>query len=177
MEPYEYGRKQGSRLSTQTQFTLHTMIQHVITPFYLPVPSGAMDSGMGVLIEHHIADGDFVFSLRFHPDMVASGVVTPTCNIQPTRQSFFGTLALVNYILYGLQVGRSDDDFNNRWNIFLAALTSGRSDSHYNEIVNGTDTGYFASKEVLWRFIRTYIAPYGIMVGSQVRFGPILGCK
>lgn len=131
LEPYEYGRKTGARLSTQTQFALHTMVQHIICPFYLPVSSGAPDSGMGVLVEHHVSDGDLVFSLRFHPEMISSGIVTPTTNIQPTRQSFFGSLALVNYILYGLQCGRSNDDYNNRWNVLLAAMTNGRSEQHY----------------------------------------------
>eukprot|EP00961_Rhodomonas_salina_P099849 1342993-Rhodomonas_salina.1 len=76
-------------------------------------------------------------------------------------------LATVNYILYGLQVGRrTPNTRSNRWQEYFLKLTQGKL--HFLKNVE--------SEEEVWRFLQTYLCPFGTMVGSDMQGGQHEGC-
>lgn len=161
VDAYAYGPN-SNRPSTQTSYVNHPhRIQKVIPKIFLP----AAEAGRGetdIALEHALADGDLTFTLRMPKDMVVGpSEFCQARNLPGRALAQLVNLATVNYLLWGLQVGRLNPGTNARWQEFFLRLTQGKVNFLVREL----------SQAEVWRFIETYLRPFGVMTGSDMQGG------
>lgn len=161
LEPYSYGEN-AERLSTQTSYVNHPhRYQKIIPKIFIPSALGTPGTP-DVALEHAIKEGDVVFALRMPKDMMLGpSEFCAARNLPASSLTPLVNLATVNYILYGLQVGRlSGLQHANRWNTYFLKLTQGKITAKTK-----------LTREHVWNFIKTYIKPFGVMYGSDLQGG------
>ena len=160
-EPYAGGPAgKPQRITTQTQLAFPNRVQLVIPKLYIPAPQADASVKFDPLLEHAISDGDLVFSFNMGPFMTAYGSqYTQAPYGYAAKAVQLINLATVNYILWGLQVGRTLPS-GRRWVTFFSNLT------HASSVLNGEIT-----ETVVWNFLQTYIYPFAIMHGSDMQGG------
>lgn len=127
VDAYSYGPN-PQRPSTQTSYVNHPhRIQKVIPKMFIPSANGDRNSP-DVALEHSLHDGDLTFTLRMPKEMMTGpSEFCHARNIPGRTLAQLVNLATVNYLLWGLQVGRhSGQNYrNNRWHDFFLRLSQG----------------------------------------------------
>lgn len=161
VDPYSYGPNSG-RPSTQTSYVNHPhRIQKVIPKMFIPSSAADMSSP-DIPLEHALHDGDLTFTLRMPKEMIqAPSEFVHARNVPGRTLAQLVNLATVNYLLWGLQIGRTQNGGRNRWNDFYLRLTQGK--------LNATKD--MKDIESIWNFLQSYIKPFGIMTGSTNQGG------
>jgi hypothetical protein len=159
---YSYGPN-NNRPSTQTSYVNHPhRIQKIIPKMFLPCARG--DSGLpDIALEHALHDGDLTFTIRMPKEMICGpSEFCHARNLPGKTLAQLVNLATINYLLWGLQVGRhSPNTRNNRWQDFFLRLTQGQL--HFQKTV--------VEELQVWQFLQTYLRPFGVMVGSDMQGG------
>lgn len=162
VNPYSYGPN-SARPSTQTSYINHPhMIQKIIPKMF--IPGATAELGMpDVALEHALHDGDLTFTLRMPKDMIVGpSEYCHARNLPGRTLAQLVNLSTVNYLLWGLQIGRHSPAVrHNRWQDFYLRLTEG-------ELHNLKDVDTI---EKVWLFVQTYLRPFGIMTGSDMQGG------
>lgn len=128
------------------------------------IPSAKGDSNLpDIALEHALHDGDLTFTLRMPKEMICGpSEFCHARNIPGRAMAQLVNLATVNYLLWGLQIGRSSPDTrNNRWQNFFLRLTQGSL--HFQKKIE--------TEEEVWNFIQMFLRPFGVMVGSDMQGG------
>lgn len=159
---YSYGPN-DERPSTQTSYINHPhRIQKVIPKMFLP--GGSAEVGIAsVGLEHALHDGDLTFTLRMPKEMITGpSEFCQARNVPGRTLAQLVNLATVNYILWGLQVGREKGTVrNNKWQDFFLRLSQGTI-KHSRKV---------ADEQAVWAFLETFLRPFGVMVGSDMQGG------
>lgn len=162
VNPYAYGPNKA-RPSTQTSYVNHPhMVQKVMPKIF--IPAAKADHNLpDIPLEHSLYDGDLTFTLRMPREMIVGpSEFCHARNVPGRSLAQLVNLATINYLLWGLQIGRrSPNARNNRWQDFYLRLTEGQL--HYLKDVD--------TEEGVWNFVQMYLRPFGVMVGSDKQGG------
>eukprot|EP00961_Rhodomonas_salina_P103215 1388324-Rhodomonas_salina.1 len=161
IDAYSYGPN-SNRPSTQTSYVNHPhRIQKVIPKIFIPGASGA--TNRDVALEHALHDGDLTFTLCMPKEMIVGpSEFCHARNIPGRALAQVVNLATVNYLLWGLQIGRRMGNMrNNRWQDFFLRLTQGQL-HHHKDV---------STQRAVWFFLQTYLRPFGVMTGSDMQGG------
>ncbi len=163
ISPYSYGPN-SARPSTQTSYVNHPhMIQKIIPKIFIPTAAGT-PGAPDVALEHALHDGDLTFTLRMPKEMITGpSEYCHARNLPGRTMAQLVNLSTVNYLLWGLQIGRgsAENPLNNRWQDFFLRITQGQL--HKRKDVR--------SERAIWFFLQTYLRPFGVMVGSDMQGG------
>jgi len=158
--PYAFAR--SARISTQTQMAFPNRVQLIIPALYIPAPESDGLDMTDPILEHAISDGDLVFSFRMGLNMAGYGSHYYKAPYGHTAKAVqLINLATVNYILWGLQVGRLRKK-STRWTKFFKDLLEKKYAQHLNGSLTETK---------VWNFIKSYLRPFGIQHGGDQQGG------
>lgn len=163
--PYAYG--QAARISTQTQMAFPNRVQLIIPALYIPAPQSDGLSKSDPILEHAISDGDLVFAFRMGMNMAGYGSNYYKAPYGHTAKAVkLVNLATLNYILWGLQIGKTLSK-PIRWELFFKALT----EKGYKQIMDGCSSKGDIKESTVWNFIKTYLRPLGVQHGGDQQGG------
>ena len=157
--PYSYGKP--ARMATQTQLAHPHAVQMAIPRLCIPAPQAEPGAQYDPILEHALCDGDLAFTLRMPTEMVLA--TSQYCIVPNAMGGMYAplvNLATVNYILWGLQVG-AQQPMGSRWKKFF---------NHMCKTDHLALNGNYSEADV-FHFLESYIAPFGIMRGSEMQGG------
>lgn len=176
---YAYGPN-PERITTQTQNNIPNKVQLIIPKIFIPTAQSDGSAYQDPILEHSVTDGDLVFSLKMNKEMTDHGtkyVIYPMG--YSDRAVKLVNLATVNYILWGLQVG-SLMPGNRMWLNFFQNLCKTDLEPFMKKLRLSSDEGGeegLTLHEMVWNFIKTYIAPFGVQHGFDTQGGQHEGSK
>ena len=160
VHPYVYG--QAARMATQTQLAHPHRVQMAIPVLCVPAPKAEAGCTGDPKLEHVFCDGDLAFTVNMPQDMLHA--TSQYCLLPFGVGDAYApliNLATVNYLLWGLQVGRVQPN-GARWERFFTHLCRGQ----YKPAIDNNYT-----KEEIFYFLQTFIRPFGVMHGSEKQGG------
>ena len=161
VHPYVYG--QAARMATQTQLAHPHRVQMAIPVLCVPAPKAEAGCTGDPKLEHVFCDGDLAFTVNMPQDMLHA--TSQYCLLPFGVGDAYApliNLATVNYLLWGLQVGRLQPN-GARWERYFTHLCRGQ----YKPSA-GSDN---YAKEDIFYFLQTFIRPFGVMHGSEKQGG------
>jgi hypothetical protein len=159
VHPYAYGT--AARMATQTQLAHPHRVQLAIPVLCIPAPQADGGTNFDPKLEHVFFDGDVAFTLQMPFEMLQA--TAQYCLVPYGIGGSYAplvNLATVNYILWGLQVG-SRLSGGHRWQKFFMQLCQGDHLACEGEF----------TEEMVFRFLQTFIRPFGVMHGSEKQGG------
>ena len=163
VHPYVYG--QAARMATQTQLAHPHRVQMAIPVLCVPAPKAEAGCTGDPKLEHVFCDGDLAFTVNMPQDMLHA--TSQYCLLPFGVGDAYApliNLSTVNYLLWGLQVGRLQPN-GARWERFFTHLCRG-------QYKPGGDN---YAKEDIFYFLQTFIRPFGVMHGSEKQGGAARG--
>ena len=176
---YAYGPN-PDRITTQTQNNIPNKVQLIIPKIFIPAAQSDGSAYQDPILEHAVTDGDLVFSIRMNREMTDHGtkyVIYPMGYSDKAVKLV--NLATVNYLLWGLQVGAQMPG-NKMWITFFRQLCKTDYEPIMKKLEREQDkegADELTLQEMIWNFLKTYIAPFGVQHGFDTQGGQHEGSK
>ena len=185
---YSYGPN-PDRITTQTQNNIPNKVQRIIPKLFIPA---AQSDGSAFqvsstlvpfplpsylthvqdpILEHATNDGDLVFSLKMNYEMSDHSsryVIYPLGYSE--RAVKLVNLATVNYLLWGLQVG-SLMPGNPMWLKYFQYFCKTDHADLMHLLSQKKEDNHYRIHEMIWNFLQTYVAPFGVQHGFDTQGG------
>ena len=178
---YSYGPN-PARITTQTQNAIPNKVQRIIPQMFIPAAQAESTTQHDPKLEHHTTDGDIVFSIKMNPRMVNDSqryVIHPAGYSHKSVKLL--NLATVNYILWGLQVGALMPA-GSMWVRYFSELCKADYDLLHQRLQQQQqqqepEEEELSVQELIWNFIQTVLAPYGVQHGFDTQGGQHEGSR
>jgi hypothetical protein len=171
---YSYGPN-PARITTQTQNAIPNKVQRIIPQMFIPASQAESTAQQDPKLEHHVTDGDLVFSIKMNPRMVNDSqryVIFPAGYSHKAVKLI--NLATLNYMLWGLQVG-ARMPAGSQWVRYFSELCSTDIDYLFRRLQRGEaeeeEEDEPSIQQLIWNFIRTVFAPFGVQHGFDTQGG------